>query len=648
MIKTSREYKDRIVENREFDLKATLTFKDGTKLELTCGDFIKDTFAIDDGVSGNGSFDIGSAIINQHKFVLNNYEDKFSGYDFTGATIIPSVGLQLSASVEWLKKGIYTVDEAKMSGATISITALDNMAKFDKTCNRAPAKGETLRELVMYACSACGVILGTSDFTNANYKLVANVDDALTWRQVISYAAQIAGCYAKINVNGYLTFGWYDFSVFDSEGELDGGGLDKYDQATQVDGGDFTDYDQEITVDGGGFSELDAYHHIYTLASQEICTDDVVITGIKVTEDTDDATTFLYGVEGYVLGISDNPFIGKGQGETVATYLGEKIVGMRFRPLKVSALSDPSIEAGDLAVISDRKGNAYRTVLTNLSYMIGNYETYTCDAETPSRLSADRNAALTKTIVKKMVEAEATEREKMFEDLNTRLENSGGLFTTFETLSDGSVKYYLHDKQLLADSVYVWKITSEVIAASTNGGKTYTTALSVDGKFLIDQISTIGLNAEIIKAGTIEGIDIIAKHTDGTYTLLNSAGLTHYDGGVGTSYHYLTYAGEVEFTSMSSTGKTLTVQLPDAFKGKNVSISLSVKSITPPNPSALTDCLSILETSYAVTKATAKVDIYARCNFITITLNTSVSPWVIQSMTRTYPKSLVVSYTATA
>ena len=510
MIKTSREYKDSIIENRVFHAKAAITLADGTVLSLDDGNIMEGGLSFDEWTSGNGTFDIGSAVIGRCKILIDNMDDAYREHDFTDAAIRPAIGLELADSIEWLNKGIYTVDEAKMSGATISITALDNMAKFDKACGALPAKGETLRELAMNACSACDVTLGTSDFPNADYKLASSIEDALTWRQSISYVAQIAGCYAKINANGHLILGWYDFSAFEDEGELDGGGLGGHDQGAEVDGGDFSDYGQETTVDGGGFEGLDACHHIYALASQEICTDDVVITGIKVTEDTDGAATCMYGGEGYVLSISDNPFIGKGQAEAVAACLGEKVVGMRFRPLTVSALSDPSIEAGDLAVVSDRRGNAYRAVITNLSYTIGNYETYACDAETPSRNSADRNAALTKAIVKKLVEAEATERERMFEDLNTRLENSGGLFTTFEKLPDGSVKYYLHDKQQLADSTYVWKITSEVMAASTDGGKTYTTALSVDGQFLIDQISTIGLTAEIVKTGILKSKDYAA------------------------------------------------------------------------------------------------------------------------------------------
>lgn len=59
---------------------------------------------------------------------------------------------------------------------------------------------------------------------------------------------------------------------------------------------------------------------------------DVVITGVKVTEYSDSsedvAGSYISGTEGYVLGISDNKLIRKGDGETVASIIAEKCVGM--------------------------------------------------------------------------------------------------------------------------------------------------------------------------------------------------------------------------------------------------------------------------------------------------------------------------------
>ena len=87
-------------------------------------------------------------------------------------------------------------------------------------------------------------------------------------------------------------------------------------------------FSESTNYDGGNFADLDRFHHIYSLQSLNVATDDVVITGIRVTNEDN---TYLFGSEIYALGISDNPFI-IGKEQEIATYLGNKIVGMRFRP----------------------------------------------------------------------------------------------------------------------------------------------------------------------------------------------------------------------------------------------------------------------------------------------------------------------------
>ena len=73
---------------------------------------------------------------------------------------------------------------------------------------------------------------------------------------------------------------------------------------------------------------------------------DVVITGVRVTEYSDslddDAASYISGKEGYVLDISENKLIGKGDGETVAAMIAEKCVGMLFRPFEAECVTDVS------------------------------------------------------------------------------------------------------------------------------------------------------------------------------------------------------------------------------------------------------------------------------------------------------------------
>ena len=117
-----------------------------------------------------------------------------------------------------------------------------------------------------------------------------------------------------------------------------------YTTGDNLDGGNFTDYSSGDNIDGGNFDNMDRYHHIYALSSATIATDDVVITGLKVKAmgtESDYGETVMYGSDGYVIEITDNPLIQEGQAATIANSVGAKIVGMRFRPMSIKCIIRP-------------------------------------------------------------------------------------------------------------------------------------------------------------------------------------------------------------------------------------------------------------------------------------------------------------------
>ena len=75
---------------------ADITLVDGTVLNLKDKDIWTDSFSIEDAVSGTSSFDIGAAIINKLTLSINNIYEEYSEYDFTGAVVVPYIGLELS------------------------------------------------------------------------------------------------------------------------------------------------------------------------------------------------------------------------------------------------------------------------------------------------------------------------------------------------------------------------------------------------------------------------------------------------------------------------------------------------------------------------------------------------------------------------
>ena len=535
MIPTSREYQERIRKNRVFYVRVDMELADGTVLRVRhdeeVSDIMQGGFKIADGTSGNGSFDIGAAVIGQFTLRLNNADEQYSRYDFTGAVLRPKIGLKLSDTVEWMNKGVFEIDEATALDNTVNITALDHMEKFDR-----PYSGSTLHypatlgEIVRDACTKCGVVLATQTFDRKDYVVEKRPEAEATFRDVLSWAAQIAGCYCRCNADGRLELRWYDLSAFGDAGQgLDGGHFDRldssrYQSGDTADGGRFRPWDAGDAYDAGGFGTMGGYHHIYALTGKDVCADDVVVTGVRVA--ADEGSEYQAGSDGYVLSIEKNLLIAAGKEKEAAEYLAGKLAGLRFRPLSVKAVSDPSAEAGDIAIVSDRKGNQYRTILTNLEFSLGDAETYTCDAQTPSRRQAVRYSESTKAIVaaRKETAEQIGSYDLAVQDMVSLMANSMGLFKTAETTENGGHIIYLHNKPALKDSAVIWKMSEQGFMVSRDKGKTWVAGMDASGNAVLNLLSVIGINFDWAQGGTLT---LGGKNNgNGSFRLLSDDGKT--------------------------------------------------------------------------------------------------------------------------
>lgn len=529
MLNTSNQFKSELYnDNRDYLCYADITLADGTVLNLKDKNIWTDSFSLEDAVSGTGSFDIGSAIINKLTLSINNIYEAYSVYDFTDAVVVPYVGLDLpDGTVEKIRKGVFTVDEASYDGSLITLNCLDNMYKLDYAYAESnlsyPA---TLGAIVRDICYVCGVTLLTSTFLNSSYVVSERpADESLTCRQVLSWVAQIACSWARFDTYGRLKLDWYDLSAFENRDGLNGGIFDEgnpYQSGDTAFGGTFNPWTKGDNVSGGTFQDLNRYHHIYSMSTMQICTDDVVITGLKVTEsfeetDVDKVQSYLFGTEGYVIAIEGNDLIQKGKAEVVARSIGGKVVGMRFRPFDVSALDDPAIEAGDPVIVTDRKQRSYQSYVTSTTFKVGNYQQIQCSAKTPSRNSAQRFAESTRNIVKAKKETarKISNYEKAMNMLTSLITQSFGVFKTEEKLEDGSTIFYLHDKPTLNQSMTIWKMTAEAFAVTTDGGKTWNAGMDANGNVVVNVLSAIGINAEWINTG-----ELVVKDEEGNITLL--------------------------------------------------------------------------------------------------------------------------------
>lgn len=521
MLSISSEYELSLNENSNQLIKAKITFADNTVRQLTGDDIVSCDF--DQQVSSDSSFDIGTAIIGQMTITLNNHDGRFDACDFTKAQFIVWVGKQLSKGTEWIQRGVYTANQPDSYNGTIAISALDNMSKFEKpfrtflaSVGALQGANASVRTLLTDMCRHCGVTWVDSGDKAFDTKFeYGYVDSNATCRQALAYACQALCVNASITNDGRLRTVWYDSAPFEAESDLDGGEFDAakpYATGVSKDGGSFTDYSSGASADGGTFFTNRNVHRLYAFSNITVNTDDVVITGVRVTErsvtvgsKTTNGGTYTVGTEGYVLDVSNNPLIIPGTGKSVADRIGAKVIGLRFRPFSGKHICVPSLEAGDCAYVIDRKQNVYKTYVTRVKYAVNGGMTVSCGAKSASRNSADNAGASTSAVVKVRNELhqELGIRDENIKNLGETLANASGLYHTEAKQPDGSTVYYLHDKPTTGQSQIIYKVTASGIGISTDAGKTYATGLSADGNAVLNRIYAIGINADYLTTGRI-------------------------------------------------------------------------------------------------------------------------------------------------
>lgn len=139
-------------------------------------------------------------------------------------------------------------------------------------------------------------------------------------------------------------------------------------------------------------------------------------------------------------------------------------------------------------------------VKAEFNVLLDRYESITF-GETKTNL-ADTVAAQSTEIKESAKEAQSM-ISKASEKINEVLQNASGLYTTEESLPDGSTITYLHDKKDLNESTNVIKITSDAIGVSTDGGKTYPYGLYINGDLVTRILSAVGIDAKWINTGIL-------------------------------------------------------------------------------------------------------------------------------------------------
>lgn len=515
MINTSIAFRRALSGNREFRIKDTITLKNKKEIPIPMMDLRE--YKINEATSASGKFEIGAAVIKEYKVTLDNSEEQYDDCDFEDANIQAVIGLKLADGTwEDLKKGQYRVYTAIFGETTLQITAYDEMIYFDRPYSECTLSyPATIRDIVLDACRHCRVDCESGSIEMGNYIVKTKPEGSITYRDVISYCAQIMGCYARINHLGRLAFGWYDFSAV-GFGDLDGGIFDtasqeKYLSGDEADGGTFDDYSSGYTYDGGTFVDMDTYHHFYDLYNKSINGTDINVTGIQITAKKDSADEkYLYGTNTYALEIKDNPLIQTDTMQQVAKHIGDKIINKPFRPMSVSIQGNPAIEAGDVAVVSPKTTSSYTTVITDTTFSLFAAQSISSTAETPTAKTFTRYGAATKLLeaARNYTDQEMSAYDLVVQQMSQLAANTLGFHETKIIQDDGSVIVYRHDKPKLSESKIVYKsgIDGFFVTRSYTGKDSTTVwkaGFDSNGNAALNILSVIGIYWDWGYGGTL-------------------------------------------------------------------------------------------------------------------------------------------------
>lgn len=536
MISASKEFKEKLKRNRvPLANFADITLSNGIVKNLEPEDFRLDGGCSIEDKTTDGKFGVGFCIGKNMSIRIDNKDERFSSYDFYMSTIRLYVAMRMdNGTIEKIRKGVFYATIPETGGDVIEISAVDGMYRLDRDYSESSTPyPATIQRIISDACLDCGIPIGFTQFDNMSY-VVQKKPENCTYRQVVSWACQIAGYNAHIDSDGYMQLIWYNTSLIEGYNHYDGGNFITYPHDTVIDGGDFTNYGKGIRIDGGNFTDPRP-EHIYQINNLNVHTDDVVITGVRVIGEY--KAVALSGEVGYVIEISGNPFA-YGHEQAVADYLGQRMVGVAFRPFSAEVFQNPLYEPFDVVMVSDRKGNVYNSFLNYVSYKIGGYTEVACQAEDPVRNGSSYMSPAAAAVVeaRRNTDRQISSYDKAVQQLNQIAMNSMGFHTTYEEQQDGSRIVYLHDKPTLEESTTIYKQTIDGFFISTDGGKSYTAGFDSQGNTVVNVLSAIGIQADWINVtdlvafnATIAGWTIetgqIIGHID-LYSDMSASGLS--------------------------------------------------------------------------------------------------------------------------
>ena len=308
------------------------------------------------------------------------------------------------------KVGVFYAEKpTRTKRNSYKVTAYDTMSKLDVDfsgwlhANQAQFP-KTIWQLVQLACQRAGVALASSSLPiNGSYSVQAFYADDLTCRQIISWAAEAAGCYAHMNADGKLQFLTY---------------TDKRSTA-------------KITPDGA--SNSTAYY------ADSLSYEDYTVKAIEKVQirqsDSDvgviypDSTTATntYAVQGNLLLTTGT----EANLKTVAQNLYNVLKNVTYTPCKVSVPSSSSLACGQIVHVKDARGREFDTYLMSATISSGKASFESVGSASRESSSAV-NSQSYKNLTGKMLEIKTS-----VDGLEVKASDLTGKYTDLKATVDG-------------------------------------------------------------------------------------------------------------------------------------------------------------------------------------------------------------------
>lgn len=485
--------------------QSVLRLKDGTELTGGSPGSAVKSLTLHTAVNAGQEFTIGSAFSDYIEAEI--WADPGGSLQITAGDALTyyrqdNAGNRTKVSVFYAEKPTRTKRNS------YKITAYDTMSKLDADfsgwlhANQAQFP-KTIWQLVQLACQRAGVALASSSLPiNGSYSVQAFYADDLTCRQIISWAAEAAGCYAHMNADGKLQFLTY---------------TDKRSTA-------------KITPDGASSST--AYY------ADSLSYEDYTVKAIEKVQirqsDSDvgviypDSTTATntYAVQGNLLLTTGT----EANLKSVVQNLYNVLKNVTYTPCKVSVPSSSGLACGQIVHVKDARGREFDTYLMSATISSGKASFESVGSASRESSSAV-NSQSYKNLTGKMLEIKTS-----VDGLEVKASDLTGKYTDLKATVDGLSSEVKKDTKITGGGNLI--LGSESFRNATYDGNASGVAYGDDGSATITNANTNRyfifntVGARITKGVTL-CLSVMYKPISGTDGLCLS--LT-YDGDNGTSY----------------------------------------------------------------------------------------------------------------